>query len=130
MERIRRRDEHDVREIVIEIQVVVLKGDVLFRVQDLEEGGGWISPEVHAHLVDLVQKKNRVVGSRFFKALNNFSREGADVSPPMTANLRLVPNAAQRAPNEFSPHRAGDRSPQRRLADAGRADKTEERTLH
>ena len=45
----------------------------------------------------------------------------------MTANLGLVPNAAERHPGQLSAKRVGDRLRQARLADTRRADKAEDR---
>src|ERR1700739_4842523 len=52
----------------------------------------------------------------------------ADVGAPVTADLRLVPDAAERDPDELAVHRPGDRLAERRLADAGRADEREHGT--
>ena len=46
----------------------------------------------------------------------------------MTANLGFVPHATKRHANEFASHRAGNRATQRRLSNAGRANKTQDRT--
>ncbi len=45
----------------------------------------------------------------------------------MAPDLRLVVDAAQAHPHELAAHRPGDRLPERRLADAGRADEAEDR---
>ena len=55
-----RADEHDLGEVEGHAQVVVREGEVLLRVQDLEQGRGRVAPEVRAHLVDLVEHDHRV----------------------------------------------------------------------
>src|SRR3569833_3502778 len=47
----------------------------------------------------------------------------------MAANLGLVVHAAQRDAQELAPGRARDRLPERGLADAGRADETQDGAL-
>ena len=37
VEHVRRADEHDVRQVVLDVEVVIEEGVVLFRIQDLEE---------------------------------------------------------------------------------------------
>src|SRR6202034_4447131 len=51
----------------------------------------------------------------------------ADVGAPVTADLRLVPHAAERDPDELAPHRARHRLVKRPLADARRADERNHR---
>ena len=48
----------------------------------------------------------------------------------MAADLGLVAHAAQRHPHELAVGGLGDALPERRLADAGRADQAQDRTLH
>ena len=47
----------------------------------------------------------------------------------MPSDLGLVMHAAERQPHEFAAHGAGDRLAERGLADAGRADETQDRAL-
>src|SRR5260370_34835862 len=51
--------------------------------------------------------------------------QGADVGPPVPADLRLVPDPAQGDPDELPAHGPRDRLAERRLADAGRPDQRE-----
>ena len=53
----------------------------------------------------------------------------ADVGAPVPADLGFVAHAAQRDAHELAVHRARDRLPERRLADARRADEAEDRSL-
>ena len=63
-ERVRRRDEHHVREVVVEVEVVVVERVVLLGVEHLEQRRRRIAAEVGRHLVDLVEQEHRVVASR------------------------------------------------------------------
>mgnify|MGYP005634411075 CR=1 FL=1 len=63
---ISRGNEHHIGKIVIYINIVIIEGIVLFRVENFKEGGRGISPEVGAHLINFIQKKYGVVGTGFF----------------------------------------------------------------
>src|SRR5207244_610654 len=52
---------------------------------------------------------------------------GADVGPPVAADLGLVPHAADADALEGAAQRAGDRPAQRGLAHAGRSDEAQDR---
>ena len=53
-------DKEHLREIVDNSQVVIAEGVVLLGVENLEEGGRRISPDVRTELVDLVEHEDRV----------------------------------------------------------------------
>src|SRR5581483_10275247 len=127
IEDVSRRDEHDARKVERHVEVVVLEGIVLLRIEHLEERGCRIAAEIHAELVDLVEHEERVVRARVLDVLDDPAGEGADVRPPVTTDLGLVPNAAEREPDELPTHRARDRAAERRLPDAGRSDEAEDR---
>jgi hypothetical protein len=55
--------------------------------------------------------------------------QGADIGPPVAADLGLVMDAAERDADELPFHRPGDRLAERGLADARRADETQDRRL-
>ena len=57
VERIRRRDEHHVRQVVIDLEIVVVECMVLFGVEHFEQRRRRIAAEIGAHLVDLVEQK-------------------------------------------------------------------------
>ena len=74
--------------------------------------------------------KTGLLGAGLFHALNHAARERTDIGPAMAADLRFIAHAAQADADELAPQRAGDRLAQRGLADARRADETEDRALH
>ena len=100
---------------------------VLLRVEDLEQGGRGVATEIGAQLVDLVEHQDRVPGAALAQPLDDAPRKGADVSPPVAAELRLVAHASQRQAVESAAHGAGDRAPERGLAGARGADEAEDR---
>ena len=53
-------DEHHIREIVVHLEVMVVKGMILFRIQHLKHRGSGITAMIHTHLVDLVEQEQRI----------------------------------------------------------------------
>ena len=86
--------EHHVREIVIDLQVVIVELLVLLRVQHLEERRGRVAAVIHAHLVDFVEQKQWVAHTGLGHFLQQLTGHRADVGTPMPANLRLIAHAA------------------------------------
>ena len=112
-----------------EVEVVVAKGVVLRRVEHLEHRARRVAAEVGAHLVDLVDHEHRVARSRVAQRADDRAGHRADVGAAVAADLGLVAHAADRDPLELASKRAGDRPPEARLADSGRADEAEDRAV-
>ena len=129
LKRVRRGDEHHVREIVVEIEVVIVEGVVLLRIEHLEQRRRRIAAEVGRHLVDLVEQEHRVVGADLLQVLDDLAGQRADVRAAMAANLGLVAHAAERQAHELAAGRARDAAREARLADAGRPDEAQDRAL-
>ena len=64
VQRVRRGDEHHVRQVEVDLDVVVAEGVVLLRVEHFEQRRRRIAAEVRAHLVDLVEQEQRVAARR------------------------------------------------------------------
>ena len=124
-----RADEHHVRQVVLDVEVVVEERVVLFRVEHLEQRRRRVAAEVHRHLVDFVEQEHRVHRAGLLHHLDDLAGEGADVGAAVAADLGLVAHAAERQPDELAVHRARDRLGQRGLADARRAGEREDRRL-
>ena len=107
---------------------MVHEREVLLGVEDLEECGGGVAAEVRPQLVHLVQHEDRVAAAGPPEPLDDLTRKGADVGAAVTADLRLVPDAAERQSMERSSHGARDRLAERSLAGAGRADEAQDRS--
>src|SRR4051812_36377328 len=122
-----RGDEHDVGQVVIEIEVVVVEDVVLLGVEDLEQGAGRVAAEVHRHLVDLVEQEHRVLRADLLERLDDLAGQRADVGAAVAADLGLVAHAAERLADEPAAGGVGDRAGERGLADAGRADQAQDR---
>ena len=122
-------DEEHRRQVELDVEVVVGEGVVLLRVEHLEQRRRGVAAEVHRHLVDLVEQEHRVARARLLHHLDDLAREGADVGAAVAADLGLVAHAAEREPHELAVRGAGDRAGERGLADAGRPDEAQDRTL-
>ena len=101
-------DEQDIGEVVLQLQIVVREGLVLLRVQHLQEGCTGIAMKIAGQLVDLVEKKNRVVRPATAHPLEHPPRQGADVGATVTPDLRFVPDPPQADADEFPAESRGD----------------------
>src|SRR5690606_34871382 len=77
--RVRRRDEHHVGQVVIDLEVMVDEGGILFRVKHFQHGGGRIAAEIHRHLVDLVEQEQRVLHAHLGHVLDDLAGHRTDV---------------------------------------------------
>ncbi len=102
---------------------------VLFRIEDFEKRRGRVAAEIHRHLVDFVEKEDRIHRAGLLHHLDDLAGERADVGAPVTADLGFVADAAERETDELAVHRARDRLRQRCLADSGRPGEGEDGCL-
>ena len=51
--------EHDLGQIKVDLQVVIVEGVILLGIEHLEQCRGGITSKVHRHLVDLVEQEQR-----------------------------------------------------------------------
>ncbi|MNQ57142.1 hypothetical protein D3C85_712880 [compost metagenome] len=122
--------EHDVGQVEVDFDVVVLERVVLFRVQHFEQRRRRIAAEVHAQLVDFIKQEQGIAHADLRHVLDDLARHGTDVRTAMAADLGFVAHAAQRHADELAVRRLGDGLPQRGLAHARRADQAQDRSLH
>jgi hypothetical protein len=130
VEQVRRRYEHHVGQVERHFEIVVLERVVLLRVERLQQRSRRVAPEVDADLVDLVHHEDRVARSRGADRLDDAAGQRADVGAPMTSDLRLVADTAERHTYEPAPERAGDRLADRGLAHTRRPDEAQDRAPH
>ena len=107
---------------------MVPEGGVLRRVEHLEHRAGRVPAEVRAHLVDLVDHENGVLGAGVAHRSDDRAGQRADVGAAVAADLRLVADAADRDPLELPAQRTGDRATEAGLADTWRPDEAEDRS--
>ena len=113
-----RADEHHVRQVVLDVEVVIEERVVLLRIEHFEQRRRRVAAEVHRHLVDFVEQEHRVLRAGLLHHLDDLAGERADVGAAMAADLGLVAHAAERQADELAVHRARNRLGQRGLADA------------
>ncbi len=128
-ERVGGGDEHDLRQVVGDLEVVIGEGVVLLGVEDLEQGRRRVAPEVGRHLVDLVQQEDGVDGAGGLHALDDAAREAADVGAAVAADLGLVAHPAQAHAHELPVEAAGDGLAEAGLADPRRTNQAEDGRL-
>ncbi len=129
VEHVGRGNEEHLREIERHRQVVVAERRILLGIQHLQQRRRRIAVKARAELVHLVQHEQTVVRAGLADVLNDGAGQGADVGAPVTADLRLVVDAAQACAHELAAGGAGDALTQRGLADARRADEAQDRAL-
>src|ERR1700722_1675250 len=129
-QRVGRGDEHHVRQIVIDLEIMVVEGRILLGIEHLQQRRGRIAAPIGAELVHLVQQEERVRGLRLLHALNDLAGHGADIGSAVAADFGLVAHAAQRHAHEAAPGGPRHRLAERGLAHAGRSDQTQDRPLY
>ncbi len=80
---------------------MITEGVILLRVQYLEEGCRRVAPEIHAHLVDLIQQKYRVLGTGLPHTLNDPARQGTHIGAAVPPDLGLIPDPTQGDADKF-----------------------------
>ena len=120
------RDKHDVRQVVIHVQIMIVKCIVLFGVEHFQERRRRVAAMVLAHFINFIKEKERIVKLRFLHGLNDASRHRADIGPAMTANFALITYAAKRDADKFPSRSAGNRFPERGLSDTRRSDEAQD----
>jgi hypothetical protein len=126
VQHVRRRDKENLREIVLDVEVVILEHVILFRIEHFEQGRARIAAEIRAELVDFIQQQHGIHRAGFLHHLNDLTGQRANVGATMTANLSFIAHAAQRQAHKLATGGAGDRFAETRLADSRRADKAED----
>ena len=124
-----RANEHDLREVVLDIEIVVGERVIELGIEDFHQRGRRIPAEVGGHLVHFVQHKNRVDGAGLLHHLDDLARERADIGAAMAADFGFIANAAERNADEFAACGVADGHSQRSLSHAGRPDEAQNRAF-
>ncbi|MCY1413172.1 hypothetical protein D9M71_285980 [compost metagenome] len=120
-------EEHHVRQVVVDFQVVIVKVVVLLRVEHFEQCRGRVATHVAAHLVDFIEQKQRVAYAHLGHFLNQTAWHRTDVRPPVTTNLGLVTHTTQGHAHELAVGGVGDRLRQRGFTHTRRANQAQHR---
>ena len=89
------RNKQNVGQVVVQIQVMVVEGKVLLGIENLQQRRRRIAPEIHAHFIDFIQAKYRIIDADFFQGLENLAGKRPDVGPAVSPNFSFIPHAAQ-----------------------------------
>ena len=108
VEYVGRRHEHRVREVERDAEVVVAETVVLLWVENFEQSGRRVAAKIGPDLVNLVEHDERVVRARLLQRLNYPAGHRADVRAAVSANFRLVVQAAEREAYELAVESARD----------------------
>ena len=84
-------NEQYLREVIVYIEVVVMEGFVLLRVEHLKQGRGGVAVVcVACYLVYFVKYEHGVAASGLLYVLDDASGHGSNICTPVPTNLRLV----------------------------------------
>ena len=81
---------------------------VLLGIEDFQQGRGWISFEILADLVNLIEHEDRVFGLTTPDFLDDAAGERPYITAAVAPDLRLVLHTGQRDPDKFSLHAPGN----------------------
>ena len=129
VQRVTRCHEHHIRQVVINFQVMVLEGMVLFRIQHFQKCGSRVTAVIHTHLVNFVQQEERIANARLRDALDDLTRQRTDVRATVTADFGFVTNTTQSHAYELTARCASNRLTQARLTDARGTHQAKNRAL-
>ena len=92
---IRGRDEHDLRKIVLDIEVMVVECVVLLGIQNFQQRRRRIAAKIVSELVNLIEQYERIDDAGLLHHLNDLPRQRADIGAAMAANFGLVAHSSQ-----------------------------------
>src|SRR5262245_46779287 len=121
VQHVRRRYEHHIRKIILDIQIMIVKCEVLLRVKDFKQRCRWIATKIHSKLIDFIQHYQRVYCPRLLHHLNNLTRQSADVSAAVPSYFRFIANAAKTKAHKLATGCFGNRTTETGLAHARRS---------
>ena len=124
-----RGDEHDPAQVHGDFQEMISEAAVLLAIQHLQQSGGGIATHIAGQLVDLIQHQQGVHGSAVDQAVNDAAGHSAYVSLAVTADVCLIPHAAQADAVELAIHSLGNGDSDGGLAHTRRAHKTNDLAL-
>ena len=127
VELVRRAHEENLREVDVQVEIVVSKTAVLFRVEHLQQSGCGIALIAGSDLVDLVQHDDRVLGAGFSQCADQLAGQRADVGAAVALDFGFIAHAAYRETMKLPAHGVGDGAPEGGLANARGADEEQDR---
>ena len=127
---VRCRNEKYIRQIIVNIKIIIVESRILLRIKSFKERRRRISLYILCKLVHFIKYDHRIGSTGTVDAVKNTSRKCSDVSLSVSSDLGLVVHTSQCDAYIFAPE-----SPSYGLAKAGlshsrRAVQTEDRRLH
>ena len=124
---VRGSDEEHIGQIVVDVQIVVVEGIVLLRIENLEQGRGRIALVAVADLVDLIQDDDRIGCAGLVDAIQDSSRKRSDVGLPVAPEFSFIVHATQSPSDIFPAQGPCHGLSETGLADSRRAVQAEDR---
>ena len=120
-ERIGRGNKQHMRQVVVDVNVIVVEKLVLLRVEYFKQSGLGVTLEITPDFVNLVEQKNRITAAGALNGIDNTTRHSTDIGTAVSAYLGLVVQTAQRHPLVIAAKSLGHRFAKGGFAYAGRA---------
>ena len=80
-------DKQHLAQVVIPVEIIVMKRLILLGVEDFQQGRGRVTMVISTHLINLIEHKNGIVKAYLFEVGNDASRHGANIGAPVSAKL-------------------------------------------
>ena len=89
-------NKQHLRQVIIQFYEIIVKGIVLFRIEDFKQGSLGVAADVVAtHLVDFIEDEDGVTRLHLPQVLYDTAWHGTDISLSVTSQLRFVAHATQ-----------------------------------
>src|SRR5208282_3980509 len=121
--------EHDLGEIVFDVQVVIREGVIDLGIEDFHEGSGRVAAEVRGHFVHFIEDEDGIDGASLLHHLDDLAGQGANVGAAMAANFGFIAHAAKGNADELAAGGVANGHGERGLAHTRRPDKAEDGAL-
>ena len=95
VEHVCRCDEKHLREIVFDVEIMVLETCVLLGVENFEQRRGRVAAEIAGHLIHFIEHEDGIFCSSLLHRLDDLSGQGSDVGAPVariSASSRTPPS--------------------------------------
>ena len=125
-----RRDEKDVRQVVIYIEIIIVERCILLRIKRFKKCRRWIPLYILGKFVHLIQDNHRIGCTCTVDAVQDTSRKRSHVCLSMSADLGFIVHATESDTHVLASQSPGDRLPKTGLSDSRRAVQTEDRRFH
>ena len=97
--------EEHIREVIVNVEIVVMECDILLRVKHFEQGRCRVAVDSRlCYLVYLVEDEDRIARADTLQSLHYPSRHSAYVCPSVATYLALVVHASERYAGIFPAH--------------------------